>query len=246
MQVSSTHLSPHTFSTKQGLDSNSSHTILMTSTTAISPPPLAALPSGGKASSTATTAPNPPLLHRTLPTDDTGAPIPSTLGELVQLIREELGPHGLMDTHAVNVPRLQRILSNYVSDASEWSQYAHFDKYRYTRNLVDDGNGKYNLLLLCWGDGQASPIHDHAGSHCLMKLLDGELVETRYRWPEGTSTLDGATYSATEACASTESKDDSAPGMLKTLETKLGLNQVAYIHGKRRLHRSQTSVSPLY
>ena len=23
---------------------------------------------------------------------------------------------------------------------------------RYTRNLVDEGNGKFNLMILCWGE----------------------------------------------------------------------------------------------
>ena len=25
--------------------------------------------------------------------------------------------------------------------------------FRYTRNLVDQGNGKFNLMILCWGEG---------------------------------------------------------------------------------------------
>lgn len=25
---------------------------------------------------------------------------------------------------------------------------------RYTRNLVDEGNGKFNVIVLCWGEGQ--------------------------------------------------------------------------------------------
>ena len=36
---------------------------------------------------------------------------------------------------------------------------------RYTRNLVDEGNGKFNLMLLCWGEGHASAVHDHADAH---------------------------------------------------------------------------------
>ena len=55
--------------------------------------------------------------------------------------------------------------------------------YRYTRNLIDEGNGKYNILLLCWAESQGSSIHDHSNSHCFMKCLDGELQETRYEWP---------------------------------------------------------------
>ena len=29
---------------------------------------------------------------------------------------------------------------------------------RYTRNLVDEGNGKYNLIVLCWGEGQGRSV----------------------------------------------------------------------------------------
>lgn len=54
----------------------------------------------------------------------------------------------------------------------------------YTRNLVDEGNGKFNLLILCWGEGHSSAIHDHADSHCFMKMLQGELCEVRYAWPK--------------------------------------------------------------
>lgn len=31
---------------------------------------------------------------------------------------------------------------------SKWSFFC-----RYTRNLVDEGNGKFNLMILCWGEG---------------------------------------------------------------------------------------------
>lgn len=48
---------------------------------------------------------------------------------------------------------------------------------RYTRNLVDEGNGRFNLMVLCWGEGHGSAIHDHANAHCIMKILQGELCE---------------------------------------------------------------------
>jgi len=38
----------------------------------------------------------------------------------------------------------------------------------YTRNLVDNLDGKYDLILMCWQAG--SPIHDHAESDCVMKV----------------------------------------------------------------------------
>ena len=39
-------------------------------------------------------------------------------------------------------------------------------------------------LILVWTPGRESPIHDHAGSHCVMKVLQGTLKETRFKWPE--------------------------------------------------------------
>jgi Cysteine dioxygenase type I len=45
-----------------------------------------------------------------------------------------------------------------------------FSASRYTRNLVDEGNGKFNLIVLCWGEGHGSAIHDHADAHCFMKV----------------------------------------------------------------------------
>ena len=29
---------------------------------------------------------------------------------------------------------------------------------RYTRNLVDEGNGRYNLIVLCWPEGKGRYI----------------------------------------------------------------------------------------
>jgi cysteine dioxygenase len=57
-------------------------------------------------------------------------------------------------------------------------------KYRYTRNLIDIGNGKFNLILICWAETIGSRIHDHHKSQCFVKILDGELTETIYQWPD--------------------------------------------------------------
>ncbi|KAJ1934174.1 hypothetical protein FBU59_005783, partial [Linderina macrospora] len=104
---------------------------------------------------------------------------------------------------------------SYVSQSTDWSQYAAYNEgSRYTRTLVDDGNGKYNLLVLVWGEGQSSPIHDHAGSHCMMKLLDGELQEDLFAWPS-------------------ESQDEMRLKRTAALKT----NGVAYMHDKIGLHR---------
>ena len=48
---------------------------------------------------------------------------------------------------------------------------------------MDSGNDKFNLMLLCWGEGHGSAIHDHTDSHCFVKMLDGELTESMFEWP---------------------------------------------------------------
>ncbi len=63
------------------------------------------------------------------------------------------------------------------SNPSDWRKYAKFDKFKYTRNLVHEGNGKFNLMLLCWAEGNQSTIHDHADAHCFVKVLAGSVTE---------------------------------------------------------------------
>jgi cysteine dioxygenase len=38
----------------------------------------------------------------------------------------------------------------------------------------------YEVLVLCWGSGQSSPIHDHRGSNCVVKVIQGRATETRF------------------------------------------------------------------
>ena len=89
-----------------------------------------------------------------------------------------------------------RAMKDYNSKESEWARYAHEDSSQcFTRNLVDRGNGKSNLvhrlvsstfradvstdrpskLVLVWTPGLECPIHDHTGSHCIMKVLISKL-----------------------------------------------------------------------
>ena len=123
----------------------------------------------------------------------------------------------LFSSNEVDVDEVQKVMNAYTSDTRDWDQYVNFDQHRYTRNLVDEGNGRYNLIVLCWGESQGrsvggrgekggysafgseriqfisfslflsvspSCVHDHANSHCFMKVLGGVLKETQFEWPE--------------------------------------------------------------
>ncbi|XP_078356768.1 cysteine dioxygenase type 1-like [Oculina patagonica] len=93
------------------------------------------------------------------------------------------GLHVLFEEDHVNVEQVISFLESYRSNPADWAKYANYDPHRYTRNLVDEGNGKFNLIVLCWGEGQGSSIHDHADAHCFLKVLDGRLKETQFPWP---------------------------------------------------------------
>lgn len=57
------------------------------------------------------------------------------------------------------------------------SDYVHFSDRQYMRNLIREGP-HYHALALCWQSGQRSPIHNHAGSVCGVRLLAGIATET--------------------------------------------------------------------
>ncbi len=79
--------------------------------------------------------------------------------------------------------KIADLLSGYAKEHDEWRRYAMFSQEGYTRNCVFRQE-EFELLLLCWGPGQESPIHNHEGQDCWMAVLDGELEEQRFHFPE--------------------------------------------------------------
>ncbi|XP_071452197.1 cysteine dioxygenase type 1 isoform X2 [Hetaerina americana] len=108
---------------------------------------------------------------------------------------------------------------------------ALFHSLRYTRNLVDAGNGKFNLMILCWGEGHGSAIHDHADAHCFMKMLQGTLSEIRFAWPEQESDEE---HNAGDI---TGHGPTDGEGLKETGRSQLKLNDVCYINDSLGLHR---------
>nr|ACO15183.1 Cysteine dioxygenase type 1 [Caligus clemensi] len=123
------------------------------------------------------------------------------------------------ESDSVNIEEVQEFMASYKSCSTDWKKFAKFDKYKYTRNLVHEGNGKFNLMILCWPEGQSSSIHDHSNSHCFLKVLDGSLSEILYESPENLS---------------------HGPEKIDIIETKrqdCKTNDVTYINDDIGLHR---------
>ncbi|KGO44289.1 Cysteine dioxygenase type I [Penicillium expansum] len=141
--------------------------------------------------------------------------------KLVEDLSSALGPSSGLDSSDVDPMEIQLLMEKYVSNSDEWGSYALGDASRtYTRNLIDEGNGKSNLLILVWSPGKGSTIHDHANAHCVMKVLKGKLQEDLYTWPDQQQVENG----------------QSSPLQL-TKQTRYGENQVTYMSDKLGLHR---------
>jgi cysteine dioxygenase len=67
--------------------------------------------------------------------------------ELVLALKEGLGPSSGLTSEDVDVDSLMEMMRAYDGSDMQWSKYAFGDASRgYTRNLVDEGNGKSNLV----------------------------------------------------------------------------------------------------
>ena len=105
-----------------------------------------------------------------------------------------------------------QLLATYAREHRDWRDYVFFSGERYTRNLVHRDKA-YELLLLCWEEGQESPIHNHDQQSCWMAVLDGELEEVHFH------------------------EADSGSGPLREGRVQpLGAGQVAFIEDDIALH----------
>lgn len=68
---------------------------------------------------------------------------------LVHDLSAALGPSSGLDSDDVDPKNIELLMEGYVSNSAEWETCALGDASRsYTRNLIDEGNGKSNLVSL--------------------------------------------------------------------------------------------------
>ncbi len=86
-----------------------------------------------------------------------------------------------LDAYAGHVP-LDELVRRMEALDLPWDAcepFARFNPNGYRRNLMHAGPA-YSALLLCWRAGQRSPIHDHRGSSCGVRVVRGVLTETLF------------------------------------------------------------------
>jgi len=74
---------------------------------------------------------------------------------------------------------VHRVVARLRATPLELARYQHWSDEKYTRTRFYEGE-RFEILVLCWEEGQMSPIHDHANSICSMLVLDGEAATTMY------------------------------------------------------------------
>ena len=127
---------------------------------------------------------------------------------------------------------LTELIRTFDLTPSDWKKYVHYDTMKYTRNLIALGKeDQFGLMILAWGPGQQSPIHDHDGSHCIMRVLEGRVMETLYHDRRARASGSDSDSDSSFTLDTEGSVYD------KTRESVLETGQTAYIHDRIGWHR---------
>ncbi len=85
----------------------------------------------------------------------------------------------------LSLNELRALLQQLEFDSADLTKHLQFDESGYRRNLLRRTTA-YEALLLCFEAGQRTPIHDHCGCVCGVRVLQGQAIETNFE-----STPDG-------------------------------------------------------
>lgn len=123
-------------------------------------------------------------------------------------------------SHRVPLSELTRRLEDLTMNIDDVRDYLVFGREHYRRNLMHAG-AAYHALVLCWRAGQRSPIHDHRGSSCAVRVLKGVATETQFE-----KTKDGliyATFSRKMPAGSVCASQDEDIHQMSNLQSALDL-----------------------
>lgn len=76
----------------------------------------------------------------------------------------------------VDLEALQERVERLALTRADLAGTARFCDEHYQRNLVRRG-AWYEAVALCWKPGQSTPIHDHKGSSCCFRVIEGDGYE---------------------------------------------------------------------
>lgn len=85
---------------------------------------------------------------------------------------------GLLHQHKdTPLTELSHILQQYTG--TEWKEHIKFSDTGYQRTKIYICS-EFEIVIISWKKDQIAEIHDHPERGCLMKIVQGQLKETRY------------------------------------------------------------------
>ena len=96
-----------------------------------------------------------------------------TFSELVQQLNSQIAPPTL--------EQLNSWLANVEISDLDLQPYIGFKEGNYWRHRVFR-NAAIEMLVICWRPGQKTPIHDHNGSHGVVRVHQGLMWETMFAY----------------------------------------------------------------
>ena len=114
-----------------------------------------------------------------------------TFSELIEKLQSHTTP-----------PRIEEIkqwLSSVDITQNDLKPYLGFKEGNYWRHRVCR-NESVEMLIICWRPGQKTPIHDHNGSHGVVRVQQGLLWETMFSYDDER----GLTYKSARECPTGE------------------------------------------
>lgn len=111
---------------------------------------------------------------------------PQPFQGLVQTLRDALGPSSGLDSSDVDLQALIKAMRAYDARDGGWVDYAMADsQLAYTRNLVDEGNGKSNLVRLSLPHGvKPDQTCCESTADVSVSCAAGACVDTRHGQPD--------------------------------------------------------------
>lgn len=98
-----------------------------------------------------------------------------TFSDLIAKLQEQTQPP--------SIESIEEWLAQVKISSLDLEPYLGFKEGNYWRHRVCR-NDMVEMLVICWRPGQRTPIHDHAGSHGVVRVQQGLLWETMFTYDD--------------------------------------------------------------
>src|SRR5258707_8640987 len=114
-----------------------------------------------------------------------------TFSELIEILQSQANPPSL--------DQINSWLSRVNPSLADLEPYLGFKEGNYWRHRVCR-NEAVEMLVICWRPGQKTPIHDHNGSHGVVRVQQGLMWETMFTYDDER----GLCYKSGRECPTSE------------------------------------------